>query len=134
MKYRLMDLLACPICKSFPLQLIVFNEVNMSSSDSNIKSCDEYCSYYGKKMVDLKNEGASPDCKSCLQIQIVNGIITCQNCDRWYPIIEEIPHMLPDELRNEKEDKAFLIKNKEKIPQAILGRGRPFNLSHPITE
>ncbi|MCP8316993.1 MAG: Trm112 family protein [archaeon] len=94
MRWRLMDILACPICKAFPLQLIVFDEMKTNSS-----------------------------------ISIIEGIIICKNCDRWYPIIEEIPHMLPDELRNEKEDRNFLIKNKERIPKEILSKGKPFNLS-----
>jgi len=94
LKYRLMDILACPICKSFPLQLIVFDETKIDPSTN-----------------------------------IVEGILICQNCNRWYPIIEEIPHMLSDGLRNKKEDKSFLIKNKEKIPKEILSKGKPFNLS-----
>lgn len=44
------------------------------------------------------------------------------------PIIDEIPHMLPDDLREEKEDVAFLRKWKEKIPHATLAEGRPFKL------
>jgi uncharacterized protein YbaR (Trm112 family) len=61
--------------------------------------------------------------------EIVSGIIICPKCSRWYPIIDEIPHMLPDDLREEKEDVAFLRKWKEKIPQSTLAEGRPFKLS-----
>jgi len=46
-----------------------------------------------------------------------------------YTIIDEIPHMLPDDLREEREDVAFLRKWKEKIPQRTLAEGRPFKLS-----
>jgi uncharacterized protein YbaR (Trm112 family) len=60
--------------------------------------------------------------------EIVSGIIICSKCNRWYPIIDEIPHMLPDDLREEKEDVAFLRKWKEKIPQNTLTEGRPFKL------
>ncbi len=60
--------------------------------------------------------------------EIVSGIIICSKCNRWYPIIDEIPHMLPDDLREEKEDLAFLRKWKEKIPQNTLTEGRPFKL------
>ena len=84
-----MDILACPIDKSYPLELHVFEE-----SD-----------------------------------EIVSGILICAKCSRWYPIIDEIPHMLPDDLREEKEDVAFLRKWKEKIPQRTLAEGRPFKLS-----
>jgi len=44
------------------------------------------------------------------------------------PIIEEIPVMLPDELRKEKEDKEFLEKWKEKVPENILKNGIPYHL------
>lgn len=61
--------------------------------------------------------------------EILSGIIICSKCNRWYPIIDEIPHMLPDDLREEKEDVAFLRKWKEKVPQNTLTEGRPFKLS-----
>jgi len=37
--------------------------------------------------------------------------------------------MLPDDLREEKEDIAFLQRWKEKIPRGTLTEGRPFKLS-----
>ncbi len=88
MKKRLMEILACPIDKAYPLELHVFEEGD----------------------------------------EILSGIIICSKCNRWYPIIDEIPHMLPDDLREEKEDVAFLRKWKEKIPQNTLTEGRPFKL------
>ena len=42
--------------------------------------------------------------------EIVEGVIVCSKCLRWYPIREEIPEMLPDELRKESEDLPFLKK------------------------
>jgi uncharacterized protein YbaR (Trm112 family) len=89
LKKRLMEILACPIDKAYPLELHVFEEGD----------------------------------------EILSGIIICSKCNRWYPIIDEIPHMLPDDLREEKEDVAFLRKWKEKIPQNTLTEGRPFKLS-----
>ncbi len=83
-----MDILACPIDKSYPLELQVFEQEN----------------------------------------EIRSGIITCPKCNRWYPIIDEIPHMLPDDLREQTEDIAFLEKWKENIPSKVLSEGRPFNL------
>lgn len=89
MKRRLMDILACPICKHHPLELYVFVE----------------------------------------EEEIEEGILICSNCMRWFPIIETIPHMLPDELRDRDEDLSFLEKWKDKVPGEILERGVPFNLS-----
>ena len=88
MKRKLMDILACPIDKFYPLQLQVFEE----------------------------------------NVEINSGIITCPKCNRWYPIIDEIPHMLPDDLREQKEDLPFLERWRDKIPETILKDGKPFNL------
>ena len=60
--------------------------------------------------------------------EVAEGIIVCPKCLRWYPIIDEIPHMLPDELRSEREDLSFLEKWQDRIPERVLREGRPFNL------
>ena len=88
MKKRLMDILACPICKHHPLELMAFEEKE----------------------------------------EIEEGILICSSCGRWYPIIETIPHMLPDDLRQPREDTEFLEKWKGKVPESILKEGKPVNL------
>jgi len=87
LKRRLLDILACPICKHHPLELYVFEE----------------------------------------QIEIDEGLLVCTSCNRWYPIIEAIPHMLPDELRDGKDDLPFLKKWKAKFPKTTLTKGKPFS-------
>jgi uncharacterized protein YbaR (Trm112 family) len=87
-KKKLMDILACPIDKYYPLELHVFEEKE----------------------------------------EVVEGLIVCPKCLRWYPIRDEIPEMLPDELRKEKEDLPFLKKWKERVPKKIVSEGKPFNL------
>jgi uncharacterized protein YbaR (Trm112 family) len=62
--------------------------------------------------------------------EIVEGLIVCPQCLRWYPIRDEIPEMLPDELRKEVEDLPFLKKWKASIPEKIVYEGKPFNLKH----
>ena len=63
--------------------------------------------------------------------EIIEGIVVCQKCLRWYPIIDEIPHMLPDELRKREEDVGFLEKYRDRIPSEVLQQGKPFNLTKP---
>jgi len=58
----------------------------------------------------------------------VEGLIVCPKCLRWYPIREEIPEMLPDELREEQDEMPFLKKWKDRIPKQILEGGKPFNI------
>ncbi len=87
---RLLDILACPIDKYYPLRLI-----------------------------ELKAEGE----------KVVSGVILCDKCGRFYPIIDEIPVMLPDELRNKKEDLDFLAQWKSQLPSEVVQKGLPHNLS-----
>jgi uncharacterized protein len=90
MQRKLLDILACPIDKHYPLQLI-----------------------------ELENKDET----------IVSGVLLCDRCKRYYPIIDEIPVMLPDELRNKREDLEFLTKWKERLPAEVAERGLPHNLS-----
>lgn len=128
MKYRLMDLLACPIDKDFPLKLIVFQEEERSigfKHDGVV--CELYC---GLKAAYVKDSGLSTEaCNECMKKEILNGVLICSKCNRWYPIIDEIPQLLPDELRESNEDISFLRKHAEKIPRNILEEGKPFNLA-----
>ncbi|MEW6042957.1 MAG: Trm112 family protein [Thermoproteota archaeon] len=59
---------------------------------------------------------------------VLEGALYCVKCNRFYPIIEEIPIMLPDELRDKKQDMSFLEKNKESLPQKIIKHAKPWHL------
>ncbi|MCR6623175.1 MAG: Trm112 family protein [archaeon YNP-LCB-024-027] len=129
MKYRLMDILACPICKNFPLQLYVFHENKYEYNvDLGRKVlCEEYCGLNAKFLRDL--DSGSIDCKACLMREVDEGVLFCSKCGRWYPIIEEIPHMLPDDLRDKNSDLSFLKKYANVLPANIVLKGLPWNLS-----
>lgn len=89
MQRKLLDILACPIDKHYPLQLLEFTTRDQL---------------------------------------IVDGVLLCDQCGRYYPIIDEIPVMLPDSLRNRKEDLEFLEKWKGKLPERVLRVGKPWSL------
>lgn len=89
MQRKLLDILACPIDKHYPLELLEF-----SSKDQ----------------------------------LVVEGVLMCRECGRYYPITDEIPVMLPDGLRNRKEDLAFLEKWKGRIPENVVHGGKPWSL------
>jgi uncharacterized protein YbaR (Trm112 family) len=59
---------------------------------------------------------------------VIEGVLFCTKCSRFYPIIEEIPIMLPDELRDKKQDIDFLEKNTDKLPQKIIKHANPWHL------
>ena len=86
---KLLDILACPIDKHYPLTLLEF---------------------------DVKGE------------VIVDGVLLCTECSRYYPIMDEIPVMLPDNLRNRKEDLGFLEKWSSKLPNEVVHGGKPWSL------
>jgi uncharacterized protein YbaR (Trm112 family) len=85
----MMEILACPIDKTHPLEL-----------------------YKIKEKDDVISE----------------GVIVCPKCSRFYPIIEEIPIMLPDELRDKKLEIDFLKKYKEDLPEKIIKKGLPWHI------
>ncbi len=89
MNKKMMEMLACPIDKHFPLEIF----------ESNSKE----------------------------QI-VLEGAIYCPKCSRFYPIIEEIPIMLPDELRNKDQDIEFLKRNQSKLPEKIIKQASPWHL------
>jgi uncharacterized protein YbaR (Trm112 family) len=89
MNRKLIEILACPIDKHFPLELVEINSKDEIVSD---------------------------------------GVIFCSKCSRYYPIIEEIPIMLPDELRDKNQDIEFLTKFKSTLPDKIVSKGSPWHL------
>ncbi|CAD6526360.1 conserved hypothetical protein [metagenome] len=59
---------------------------------------------------------------------VSEGALFCSKCSRFYPIIEEIPIMLPDELRNKEQEIEFLTNNKQKLPDKIITMANPWHL------
>jgi uncharacterized protein YbaR (Trm112 family) len=59
---------------------------------------------------------------------IVDGALACTKCGRYYPIMDEIPIMLPDEMRNKNEEVEFLTKWASRLPEKIVYNGKPFKL------
>ena len=59
---------------------------------------------------------------------VVEGAIFCAKCSRFYPIMEEIPIMLPDDLRDKKHEIEVLKKYKDKLPEKIITQANPWHL------
>lgn len=95
MKRKLLDILACPIDKHYPLELVE---------------------------LDVRGE------------VVVDGVLLCSKCSRYYPIIDEIPIMLPDELRKKADDLSFLEKWVTLLPKKISYEGKPVNLKRRLNQ
>jgi uncharacterized protein YbaR (Trm112 family) len=65
---------------------------------------------------------------------IVDGALLCTKCGRYYPIIDEIPAMLPDDLRKKEEDINFLSKWLNQLPAKVVYEGRPFHLEKNMNQ
>ena len=144
MKKKFLDILACPIDKHFPLELIeldVKEEVfpvnnkdkNESKEDDDVNTqLKERHSDHQKKEQNgrqFKDKNLQENHIHEEQIVvIIDGILYCEKCSRFYPIIDEIPIMLPDELREKKKDIRFLEKWQKDIPEKILKFGKPWHL------
>jgi uncharacterized protein YbaR (Trm112 family) len=94
MRKSMLDILACPIDKYYPLELFEI-EVRHQDSDDTI---------------------------------ISEGILFCGKCSRFFPIVDEIPIMLPDELRERQSEIEFLQKWRNKIPDKVIKHGNPWHL------
>ncbi len=128
MKYRMMDLLACPIDKSFPLKLIVLKESEGSSLKLPEKVlCELYCGRLARE-VKPDDTPEALGCSKCMSIEVEEGVLLCKTCSRWYPVMEGIPRLLPDHLRDREEDLEFLRRFRERLPREVIEEGRPHNL------
>jgi uncharacterized protein YbaR (Trm112 family) len=66
--------------------------------------------------------------------EIDEALITCPKCGRWYPVIDGITCMMPDENRlndktQRKAETAFLERWRNRIPADIIENGVPFGLT-----
>jgi len=131
MKYRLLNYIACPYCKDegFPLKLIVIEErlyeERKIPEDMKRPLCDLYCGFKKQRI----ESGVEYPCDECIKHEVVTGVLVCPKCNRWYPIIDEIPRLLPDEYRKKEEDIAFLERYSSELPDDIKYGGKPHNLS-----
>lgn len=125
----MLDILACPMDKNYPLDLIELqvkefeNDILRESDFLN----DDKTSKKNNLVINQENDIRGEGTKDKIII-IIEGILYCKKCLRFYPIIDEIPIMLPDELREKEKDLEFLNKWKNNIPQKILNNANPWHL------
>ena len=119
MKHRLMDLLACPIDKSWPLKLEISEEETISEeipipkqNEQTEVICNYFCNFKQFQLIEITNNGEEKvklvdeirknvtlkDCKECFQIDIISGRLSCSvDENHQYKIKESIPVMLTEQ-------------------------------------
>jgi len=64
-----------------------------------------------------------------IETEIESGLLFCDKCNRWYPIIDTIPQMLPDQFRDKRKEIEFLKINKNLLDEQFFHQNlKPFNL------
>jgi len=121
-RYALLNLLACPMCKGFPLKLYVFEKKTLEK-DFKVRTpfCDVYCGLNEKYVRELNV--SELHCDTCVKIEILAAVLICPKCNRWYPVINGIPLMYPDDRRGhpnvKKREEEFLRKYLDIMPEEL---------------
>ncbi len=126
----MLDVLVCPFDKESELELFEFktrpmgniaqSEEKKSGSESSFKSNNNRAQDSTVKpsnTVDMNND-----------VVIEDGMLFCNSCLRFYPIVEEIPIILPDELRDKNNDLDILRKWSDSLPEKVVKRSLPWHL------
>lgn len=122
MRYPLLNLLACPMCKNFPLKLYIIEKKTSEKDYAVVKPfCDYYCGRL-EKLVSSLNP-SSLECDLCVKEDILSGVLLCEKCGRWYPIINGIPFMYPDNRRLhprvKSREEEFIKKYRDVLPDIV---------------
>jgi uncharacterized protein YbaR (Trm112 family) len=132
MKKNMLDILACPLDKNYPLELIELNVKELEKEDKVKENYHPLNNDENNPIVKKNNNGGGNKANEIKRkekvIIVIDGILYCKKCSRFYPIIDEIPIMLPDELREKEKDLQFLTKWKHSIPEEILTNSNPWHL------
>src|ERR671912_1608113 len=125
----MLDILACPMDKNYPLDLIELQVKEFENDNLRERDFlkDDKTSKKNNLVINQANDIRGERTKDKIII-IIEGILYCKKCSRFYPIIDEIPIMLPDELREKEKDLQFLTKWKHSIPEEILTNSNPWHL------
>jgi uncharacterized protein YbaR (Trm112 family) len=125
---QMLDILVCPFDKESSLELYELSTKKFQKtdskiiSDSNIQNVKTEEESGENKKDDASNDSSNND------IIIEEGILFCNSCSRFYPIMEEIPIILPDELRDKNKDLEFIKKWSDSLPEKVVKKALPWHL------
>lgn len=124
---RMLDILVCPFDKESSLELFEFGPKNLEITDSKIISKSNPQNVKLEESIENKKEHISNN-PSNNDIVIEEGILFCNSCSRFYPIVEEIPIILPDELRDKNKDLELMKKWSDSLPEKVVKKALPWHL------
>ena len=115
MKYRAVDLLACPECGATLSVRDVFSEQEMPlDSGASPPACKCTCAFLGDA------PAADPPCEDCVRREVTEGLLGCtrEACGERYPIIGGIPRLLTSGFRERMvgEVPEFFQQHRDHLP------------------
>ncbi len=119
MFYALLDVIVCPSCKH---DLTLLAPIEQSQKTTMRMKPALRASRLGAVVGPLPKTNVDTLLGNLLQplatppasdgrdreVSVVEGVLVCTSCQRWYPIRDSLPELLPDHLRNWSEDVAWL--------------------------
>jgi uncharacterized protein YbaR (Trm112 family) len=128
MNRRMLDILVCPFDKYSTLELYEFNTRNIEKNNGNLIIEPKPQNIKLEESIENKSENSLKDIPPDDNIIIEEGVLFCNTCNRFYPIVEEIPIILPDELRDKDKDIEMLKKWSDSLPDKIIKEALPWHL------
>lgn len=95
----------------------------MNSALLDIISCP-YHPFVAFDLIALKAERESGGAS-----KIIDAVLLCPECKRWFSVIDGVPILMPDVLRLIDTELVFLKNYRASIPAKIFQSGKPFNLN-----
>ena len=140
----MLDILVCPFDKESKLELFdlgsrvtqkdeeKFTDEHQQNKGDQKNNDMESISVYNEYEEEKKNKiDANSDdlfAEADYDIVIEEGILFCNHCFRFYPIVEEIPIILPDEIRDKNKDLELLKKWSNSLPEKVVKKALPWHL------
>ncbi len=149
---RMLDILVCPFDKESKLELFELetrvpqkdeekikkvlaqkftdkdqqNKSKLKNNDMESVSIHNQYEEEEKNKIDAYSVDLFTD--SDYDIVIEEGILFCNRCFRFFPIVEEIPIILPDEIRDKNKDLELLKKWSTSLPEKVVKKALPWHL------
>lgn len=130
MRYALLDLVACQQCHA-PLTSFTVREVPSDVPQGIQPGASRVAPGPGVGPVPASMRAtplasllrtharAATDPARNFTVDVEEGLLICADCGRWYPIIGQLPEILPDHLRDAERDLTFFRSVAGALPEAL---------------